>query len=201
MSTEPTNATLSARIEALLFTEGGSLPIKKIGQLLQEKPEPVAVALSELSSSLRGRGISLVLSDTEASLVVSKDSRDAVKSAYERELGKEIGDAGLEVLSILLYRGPSTRTQIDYIRGVNTASTIRTLLSRGLVERTANPEDAREYLYRPTTELLAHLGVTGKRELPEYDTIAAELAAFEKTRMDKDLFESHDGNTDRATAE
>lgn len=190
-----TESPLASRIEALLFAEGGTLAIKKIAQLLETSPESARTALDELRNALRGRGISLVISDTEASLVVSPETRDSVKVAYERELGREVGDAGLEVLSILLYRGPSTRAQIDYIRGVNTASTIRTLLSRGLVERVANPDDAREYLYRPTVELIAYLGVTGKRELPEYDTIAAELAAFEKTQANKDPFEPNADGT------
>jgi segregation and condensation protein B len=179
---------LSVRIEALLFAEGGSLTRKKIAQLLQVTPDQVTAALAELGGSLASRGISLVLSETEASLVVAANARDAVKAAYERELGREIGDAGLEVLSILLYRGPSTRAQIDYIRGVNTSSTIRTLLSRGLVERAGNPDDAREYLYRPTVETLAYLGAADTRSLPEYATIASELAAFEKTRMEQDPF-------------
>lgn len=190
--------SLTTHIEALLFAEGGSLSIKKIAQLLQNSPEAVRAALIELQASLQGRGLALVISDTEASLVASPDTRQAVKAAYERELGREVGDAGLEVLSILLYRGPSTRAQIDYIRGVNTASTIRTLLSRGLVERAANPDDAREYLYRPTVELLAYLGVTNTRELPEYATIVSELAAFEKTRKDEDPFA---GEADGTAAE
>ena len=95
------------------------------------------------------------------------------------EFLNEIGEAGLEVLAIVLYRGASTRAQIDYIRGVNTASTLRNLLSRGLLERAGNPEDAREYLYRPTVELLAHLGVRNNKELPSHEEIAAELGAFE----------------------
>ncbi|OGG57839.1 hypothetical protein A2853_00505 [Candidatus Kaiserbacteria bacterium RIFCSPHIGHO2_01_FULL_55_17] len=77
--------------------------------------------------------------------------------------------------------GPSTRARVDYIRGVNSSSTLRNLLARGLLERAGNPEDAREYLYRPTVETLAHLGITKSGELPEYDTIVRELAAFEHT--------------------
>ena len=62
--------------------------------------------------------------------MLSPETSQEIREAYRRELGREIGDAGLEVLSIVLYRGPSTRSEIDYIRGVNTSSTIRTLLSR-----------------------------------------------------------------------
>ncbi len=170
---------LSKRAEAFLFSEGGSLTLRKLAHLLETKEAELREALKTLSTRLEGSGLTLIRTDTEISLGVAPEVSSAVISAYERELGKEIGDAGLEVLSIVLYRGPSTRTEIDYIRGVNTSSTIRTLLARGLLERVGNPEDGREYLYRPTVELLAHVGVRNTQELPDHATIAGELAAFE----------------------
>ncbi len=169
---------LASKVEALLFAEGGSLSRKRISSALGCNDKELAEALGVLGARLTG-GITLVTTDTEASLVIAAVASDAVQKAFEKELGREIGDAGLEVLAIVLYRGPSTRAKIDYIRGVNTSSTLRNLLARGLVERIANPEDAREYLYRPTVEVLAHLGVTDTGKLPDHATIAAELSAFE----------------------
>ncbi len=169
------------RAEAFLFSEGGSLTRKKLGSLLGVTEAELAPILTRLSEMLLGGGLSLILTDTEATLAVAKACSDDVRAAYQRDLEKDIGDAGSEVLAIVLYRGPSTRAQIDYIRGVNTSSTIRTLLSRGFLERTGNPDDAREYLYRPTVELLAHLGVRTTHELPDHAKIAGELAAFETT--------------------
>lgn len=170
---------LANRAQAFLFTEGGTLTLKKLASLLGVKEPELKTALAELTQRLLGSGLGLIVSDTEATLAVSPESSQAVREAYREELARDIGDAGLEVLAIVLYRGPSTRSQIDYVRGVNTSSTIRNLLSRGLLERTGNPEDAREYLYRPTVELLAHLGIRAARELPEYETLTKELAAFE----------------------
>ncbi|MBI5469994.1 SMC-Scp complex subunit ScpB [Candidatus Kaiserbacteria bacterium] len=187
---------LAKKIHALLFSEGGSVTKKRLAQLLTVSAADITKALTELSSSLEGGGLSLVVSDTEAALVISRDAADAVRDAREKELGETIGDAGLEVLSIVLYRGPSTRAQIDYIRGVNTASTVRNLLTRGLLERAGNPLDGREYLYRATVELLAHLGVKSAQDLPDYAKISSELAAFEKTQhsFDGDTADTmHDG--------
>ncbi len=176
---------LAVRAEAFLFSEGGSLTFKKLLQLLGTKEPELRDALKALAARLEGSGLSLVETDTEVSLVVSAAASPAVQAAHERELGRDIGDAGLEVLAIVLYRGPSTRAQIDYIRGVNTGSTVRNLLARGLLERTGNPDDGREYLYRPTVELLAHLGVRNRSELPDYESILAELSAFESTAAQK----------------
>lgn len=175
---------LTARAEAFLFSEGGVLTLRKLAQLLEVKEPQLQEALAALGARLEGTGLALIKTDTEVSLAVAKETSPAIQKAYERELSNEIGDAGLEVLAIVLYRGPSTRAQIDYIRGVNTSWTIRNLLTRGLLERTGNPEDGREYLYRPTVELLAHLGVRDSGELPNREEIVAELKAFESRPAD-----------------
>ena len=170
---------LAAEAEALLFVEGGTLARTKLASLLGCSATELAATLGALRTQLEGRGLALIETDSEVSLAVAKKQSERVKEILKRELEREIGDAGLEVLGIVLYRGPSTRAQIDYIRGVNTSSTLRNLLARGLLERVGNPDDAREYLYRPTALLLAHLGISARQELPEYGSITAELASFE----------------------
>ncbi|MDP2648693.1 MAG: SMC-Scp complex subunit ScpB [Patescibacteria group bacterium] len=177
---------LSTRAEAFLFMEGGSLTLRRLGGLLKADEGALRLALQTLSEKLRGRGLSLIVTDTQVSLSVSADASRTVEDAYKQELGRDIGDAGLEVLAIVLYRGASTRAQIDYIRGVNTSSTIRNLLGRGLLERAGNPNDAREYLYRPTPELLAYFGIERAEMLPDYTAIAGELSAFENNRVEED---------------
>ena len=175
---------LATKAEALLFAEGDSLTLKKLGKLLGCDDATLAQALDELQTRLAGRGVTLLRTDTEVALAVSPEGRDIVAEVLAKEHERDIGDAGLEILSVLLYEGPSTRATIDYIRGVNSSSTLRTLLTRGLVERTGNPEDGREYLYRPTVDLLAHLGVKDTKDLPEYATIVSELAAFKQAGGD-----------------
>jgi segregation and condensation protein B len=198
MDAEPTPTTtstprLAPLIQAYLFAEGGTLSLKKLSQLTNTDISRVTAALAELKESLSGTGLTIINSETNATLAVASEESDQLKVQYEKELGREVGDAGLEVLAILLYRGPSTRSGIDYIRGVNTSSTIRSLLARGLIERTENTTDSREYLYRPTLELLAHLGSQKVQDLPDYGTISNELGAFEE---DTSPFrQPHDRNT------
>lgn len=187
---------ISRLIEAYLFAEGDSVPVKKLAQVSECTEEEALLALDVLSKTLEGRGITLVRTDKEAALAVSNDAQAVLEALYKREVERDIGDAGLEVLGITLYRGPSSRADIDYIRGVNSSSTIRNLLARGLVERAGNPADGREYLYRPTTELLAHLGVSEAKNLPEYATIIAELASFESQ---KEPFHGDTESTDTET--
>ncbi|NBV77076.1 hypothetical protein EBR66_02875 [bacterium] len=169
---------LSNKIEALLFSEGGSLSRKKLAQILQCTDAELISALQILKSRLTG-GLALIDTGAEVTLAVAPETTPLIEEVYAIERDKEIGDAGLEVLSVLLYKGPSTRATIDYIRGVNSSFSVRALLARGLIERVHNPEDSREYLYRPSVELMAHLGATESSELPEYASILAELATFD----------------------
>lgn len=173
---------IAKQAQALLFSEGGSLSYAYLSKTLSCSEGDLKMALESLETALTGTGLALIRSDTEAVLAIAPDAKDAVVKKATEEYDRDIGDAGLEVLAVLLYEGPSTRATIDYIRGVNSSSTIRTLLLRGLVERSGNPEDGREYIYRATTDLLAHLGSTKRENLPEYDILSRELAAFKATQ-------------------
>ncbi len=180
---------LASRAQALLFAEGDSLATKKLAQLLECDQAALSQALSELKQNLAGSGLTLVQTDLEVALAVSQESAETVRAVRAKENARDIGDAGLEVLGVVLYEGPSTRADIDYIRGVNSSSTIRALLSRGLLERIGNPLDGREYLYQPSIELLAHLGITNTQELPDYATIARELATFKASAKAEGVFQ------------
>lgn len=188
-------AALASRAQALLFAEGDSLPIKKLAQLLECEQATLLQALTELKEILKGSGLTLVQTDLEVALAVAPETGDTVRAARAKDASRDIGDAGLEVLGVILYQGPSTRADIDYIRGVNSTSTLRALLSRGLIDRIGNPLDGREYLYQPTVELLAHLGVSEGRELPEYATISAELATFKASAKAQDVFQASSENS------
>ena len=170
--------THASTIEGLLFAEAGSLTYKKLASLLECSEDEIRAAVTQLESSAAGRGLTVMRTETEVALAVAPQARERVAAILGKEDERDIGDAGLEVLAVLLYEGPQTRGSIDYIRGVNSSTTLRTLLARGLIERSGNPNDGREFIYRPTIELLAYLGVPNGQALPEYATLSGELAAF-----------------------
>src|SRR3989344_340255 len=81
-----------------------------------------------------------------------------------REFYSELSRASLETLAIILYKGPISRREIDHIRGVNSGLILRSLMIRGLIERTEGTE--RSYSYKATLKLLEHLGITRREDLP-----------------------------------
>ena len=136
-----------------------------------EKESNVREALQRLSENLSNRGICLVANDTEVSLATAVQMKDFLEQIAKDEMSKEIGKAGLETLAIILYNGPVTRKEIDYIRGVNSAFILRNLCVRGLVEKEVNEKDQRTFKYKSSLALLAHLGITKVSELPDFEIL------------------------------
>jgi segregation and condensation protein B len=104
----------------------------------------------------------------------------------KEELTRDLGKAGLETLSIILYQGPISRANIDYIRGVNSQFIVRNLLIRGLIDRVENPKDARSYIYKTTIDLLSHLGISKIEELPEYEQVRKDIDSYATNQQQTD---------------
>lgn len=169
---------LNAKIEALLFFKGEGVKIKELTKLLKADKGEVENALEDLKAKLSDRGIQLMRKEDEVELRTTSQMSDLIEQIRKEELTKDLGKAGAETLSIILYKGPVTRAEIDYIRGVNSTFILRNLLIRGLIEKTSNPSDQRSFLYKPTLELLSFLGIKGVEDLPEFDTVQSEIATF-----------------------
>ncbi len=167
--------TLEAQIEAVLFWRAEPVAIKKLAQTLDRPEDEIKQTLNELELKLRDRGVRLIFKDDEAMLGTAPEAADLIKQLTTEEFSRDLGKASLETLTIVLYKGPLTRAEIDYIRGVNSSFILRHLSIRGLVERIPNPKDARSFLYRPTFDLFQHLGLSKIEELPEYGELISQL--------------------------
>jgi segregation and condensation protein B len=172
-------ATLDAKLEAVLFHRAEALTKKYVATLLEVSAEELESAISILSEALAMRGVRLLHIGEELELITAPEVSDVITKTRKEELVRDLGKAGSETLSVILYRGPISRVEIDYIRGVNCSFIVRNLLIRGLIDRVANPKNARSVLYQATPKLLAHLGVARIEDLPGYADIRAQITSFE----------------------
>ncbi|MEI6238125.1 MAG: SMC-Scp complex subunit ScpB [bacterium] len=170
---------LDAKIEAILFWKGEPLKKKRLAEILEKSEEEITAALLALESRLSGSGLTLARLEDEVQIMTGREVSEIIEKLTKEELIRDLGKAGLETLTIILYKGPLTRAGIDYIRGVNSQFILRNLLIRGLIERVSNPNDSRSFLYKTTFNLLSHLGISKIEDLPEYTKIKGELDAFE----------------------
>ncbi len=176
----------SKRIEAYLFYNGAPVSFTELKSVCDVDDEQLQISLVELEQYLLGGALTLVKDDSTVALATKKEMGDFINNIRKEELSKDVGKAGLETLSIVLYHGPITRAEIDYIRGVNSSFILRALMVRGLVKKEASKGDARTFVYLPTLELLTHLGVSSVEQLPDYESVAATLAAFLDTESTND---------------
>lgn len=171
---------LHAALESALFFKSEPASAKELAALVGAKPDEVRAALKDLQTDYSQRGIVLV-SDGEMWSFGTHPAQSAlVEKMRKEEFSSELGRAGLETLAIVLYRGPVSRREIDQIRGVNSGFVLRTLLIRGLIERTESAAGERSFTYKPTLALFEHLGVSSREELPEYESAGKAVDNFMK---------------------
>ena len=162
---------LEQKIEAILFFKGEPVSITKLMDILKVSKEEMAEAIISLSTKLQDRGIVLQVKENELNLGTNQEFSDIIERLQKEEINKELSKSSLETLSIVLYKNGVSRSEIDYIRGVNSSFILRALSIRGLVEKTTDPEDSRRFIYKPTFELLSFMGVKSVGELPDYNQI------------------------------
>lgn len=156
------------------------MAVKELAKSLNASVGDTNTALSSLEEKLKGRGLVLIRKEEEVSLGTVPEMSEIIESFVKEEMSRDIGRAGLETLSIILYYGPISRRDVDYIRGVNSAFIIKSLLIRGLIERTQDKKDMRSFLYKPTMDLLRFLGIPKVENLPEYEKTREELKIFKE---------------------
>jgi segregation and condensation protein B len=174
--------TLEKQLEAILFYKGEPEKRSTLAKLLEITTEELENVLHLLAASLADRGVRLLTVNDEVELVTAPETSQAILRLRKNELTRDLGKAGSETLAIILYRGPLSRAQLDYIRGVNSTFIVRNLEVRGLVERIPNPDNKRQTLLRGTAELTRHLGLTSLDDLPNREKYQTELAAFEERK-------------------
>ena len=166
---------LESKIEGLLFYKGEDMAIKKLAELLQVTEDEIEEALKKLEQSLQNRGLVLVRKDDSVVLGITGELSSLIESIRKEEIAKELSKASHETLTIVLYKNGIARSEIDYIRGVNSSFILRNLLVRGLVEKIVDPKDSRRMLYRPTFDTLSYMGISSIKDLPNYEQIVSSL--------------------------
>ena len=181
---------MEEKLEALLFALGRPLRRTELQKMLGATPDAIKKAIKNLAD--RRGGVVLVDDGSEVELRVGAEHSELIGRIRKEEYSREIGKAGLEALSAVLYRGPLTRSEIDFIRGVNSSQTLRTLALRGLVRKVENDKERTlpagrrgSFLYEPTTELLSQLGVLRAQDLADYADVRQKLQQLEEAYRQK----------------
>lgn len=163
---------LQIKLESILFVSSRPLSTKELASLVESDEKQVEESLFSLQSQRQSGGIVLLHASGSWQLATSPSSVNSVRKFLQSDLKEKLTEASLEVLSIVAYKQPISKTEIEAIRGVNSQYSIRTLLMRGLIEKRG---DSRNSKYVITTDFLQYLGITTVSELPDYENISKQV--------------------------
>jgi len=188
-----------SKIESLLFISAKPMTIKQLASLLKKKDEEIKKAGDELVEEYKTskRGVQIIKNGSKYQMVSSPENSRVIKEFIEDETTGELSRPSLEALTIIAYRGPISKIDLDRIRGVNCALIIRNLLLRGLIEA-KNDKQKLETYYNVTFDFVRFLGINDIAELPEYarlhkdDTIDRMLEDEAEVKKTQDEMSSDD---------
>ncbi|TWT16239.1 SMC-Scp complex subunit ScpB [Streptococcus sp. sy010] len=166
-----------AALEALLFVAGeDGLSLRQLTELLDVLPSALLQQLDQLSDKYQNdetSSLSLLLSANRYKLVTKDVHADLLGRYAQTPINQSLSRASLEVLSIIAYKQPITRVEVDAIRGVNSSGAISKLQAFNLIEE-AGKKDVlgRPNLYRTTDYFLDYLGINELSELIDVSDLA-----------------------------
>ena len=161
---------LESVIEGILFVSGEPVSISRLSLVLDEDEANVTQACINLRDMyvFQRRGIRLVFLDKAVQLCSSQEHAETIRLALETRKAPALSPQAMEVLSVVAYFQPVTKTYIEQIRGVDSSYTVNQLVDKGLIEscgRLSVP--GRPLLYRTTAAFLRSFGIETLEELPE----------------------------------
>ena len=162
-------------IEALLFISGKPVSINKLAEVLQKDKKEIKAAAEELIADYNTseKGIHILLTANSYQMATSPQAAYIIKDFVKSEQSGELTKPSLETLTIVAYRGPITKAELEQIRGVNCGLIIRNLLIKGLIEATEDREKMAT-VYNITFDFLKFLGLNRVEELPDFEKLSQD---------------------------
>ncbi len=172
------NHDIQSVIEGILFASGEPVGINRLSLVLGTTEESVMEACRQLRDKYvyEQRGIRLVFLDKAVQLCSAPEYADIIRLALETRRQPQLSQQALEVLAVIAYFQPVTKTYIEQVRGVDSAYTVGLLQDKGLIETCGRLNvPGRPLLYRTTPAFLRTFGIASLDELPQLPDPESEV--------------------------
>lgn len=164
--------SLLSQIESILFVASKPLNTRQIAKAVQKKETEVEEAIENLKVKYNHdeSGVHILSVDDNIQMSTNSQNSAVVDLFVKDEVSGELTKAQLETLTVVAYRGPVTRPELEQIRGVNCAVILRNLQMRGLVEESEKTDKILP-VYTLSLDALSYLGLKSLQELPDYEIL------------------------------
>ncbi len=168
------NRKIKGIIEAVLFAMGESVALSRLAEVLEMEEDALKEVLSEMQKDYSGldRGICLIELDGAYQICTKIETYEYIKKLVSQPKKRSLTDVMLETLSIIAYKQPVTKQEIESIRGVKSDFAINKLLEYCLVKELGRLDTiGHPIVFGTTEEFLRCFGVSSIEELPEIDEV------------------------------
>ena len=166
-----------AVIEAVLFTMGESVSLHKLAELVEDTPSATRKIVYKMKEKMEAanRGVSIVELENSFQMCTKEEFYDDLLKIAKAPRKYTLSDTALETLSIIAYKQPVTRADIEKVRGVNCDHAINRLLEFNLVTELGRLDaPGRPLLFGTTEEFLRRFGINSLEALPELNPMQVE---------------------------
>lgn len=169
-----TERMIASKVESILFVAARPLSVKKLMELCDATKDEVGAAVNALQEKYRAAesGLRILRQGDEVQMGTSPEASATVQQFLKDETTGELTKPALETLTIVAYRGPISKSELEQIRGVNCSLILRNLMMRGLVE--AAGEQGQQYSV--SLDFIRFLGISNIDELPDYERLRSHEA-------------------------
>lgn len=168
---------ICAKIEAILFSVGESVEISRLAESLgitKGEVKNAAEALKEVYES-EDRGIQLVELEDSYQLVTKPEFYEDLVAIAKNPRKPVLTDAVMETLSVIAYRQPVTKSDIEKIRGVSSDHAVNRLIEYNMVKEVGRLNaPGRPILFGTTEEFLIRFGFSSVDDMPQIDPVKEE---------------------------
>ncbi len=182
-------------IEGLLFVAGDEgLTARQIAEVVEQPLDLVLDVIHDLKGDYKRskRGIQITEIANAFQLTTVPEHAPYFERLAYSPSRSTLSQAALETLSIIAYRQPITRVDIEEIRGVKSDRALQTLMSKDLIEEVGRAEAiGRPILYGTTKSFLDYFGLDSLKGLPDSSQFESDMDLDEETQL---LFEKLDGH-------
>jgi len=164
-----TKAEYKAAIEAILFASGTSVPVSRLAQTLEITDKQAENFANELCKEYEEseRGINVIRLDKSYQMVSKKAYAPQIRTAMDLRRNVPLSQAAMEVLAVVAYNQPVTKSFIEQVRGVDCSGVIGSLTTKDLIEEKGRLElPGRPLLYGTTENFLRCFSISSLDELP-----------------------------------
>ena len=175
---------LKQAIEAILYAAGYPMRYDKLGELLGLSTKDIKTLVRSMADHFAEEnthhGIQLLLYPTTCQLATKERYAPYIREALGIRRGGNLSASSMEVLAVVAYNQPVTRSYIDLVRGVDSSYAVNSLLDKGLIEAAGRLDaPGRPMLYVTTDKFLRVFGLNALDELPETEALSVAAAQVE----------------------